>query len=193
MYLHNNLKFDINIQHTLGDVQYPRGWFLDADNRAAAGVVEVPDPVYPDPELFTYVENPDGSLMVTPRSAEEIAARKANDLEQAETRIKAERDRRKAGGTLVAGKWFHSDSDSRIQQLGLVMMGAAVPSVQWKTLDGTFVTMTPAIATGIFQATSALDMAVFANAEAHLAGARLAADPSAYDYSTGWPAAFGAA
>lgn len=77
MYLHNNLKFDINIARTLGAVQYPRGWFLDADNRAAQGIIEVPDPVKPDPELFTYVENPDGSLTSTPRTSEDIAARQA--------------------------------------------------------------------------------------------------------------------
>uniref|UniRef100_UPI002FC852FA hypothetical protein n=1 Tax=Devosia sp. TaxID=1871048 RepID=UPI002FC852FA len=37
--------------------------------------------------------------------------------------IKAERDRRKALGVLAAGNWYHSDADSRIQQLGLVLMG----------------------------------------------------------------------
>lgn len=33
--------------------------------------------------------------------------------------IKAERDRRKAGGFKVGALWFHSDADSRIQHLGL--------------------------------------------------------------------------
>jgi len=124
-------------------------------------------------------------------TAAELAQQKAIRLAQAEVAIKAERDRRKSGGILVSGKWYHSDRDSRIQQLGLVLMGASVPAVQWKTMDGSFVTMTPAIASAIFQATAALDMAVFANAEMHLAGARAAPEPSAYDYSTGWPSAFG--
>lgn len=83
MFILNGLKFDINGQHVIGDVQYPRGWFLDADNRAALGIVEVPDPVKPDPELFTYVENPDGSLTATPRAAAEIAQRQAAAAEQA--------------------------------------------------------------------------------------------------------------
>lgn len=190
MYLLDNLKFDIYAQHTIGDVQYPRGWFSDADNRAAAGVVEVPDPVYPDDNLFTTSENSDGSLTVTARTVEEIAQRQANTLKQVEASIKAERDKRKSGGTLVAGKWFHSDNDSRIQQLGLVMMGASVPVVQWKTMDGTFVIMTQAIAASIFQATAALDMAIFAKAEEHLAAAKLAADPATYDFSAGWPATY---
>ena len=80
MYLLNNLKFNERIARTLGDVQYPKGWFLNAIHRDAVGVVEVPDPVLPDPELYTYVENADGSLTVTERTAEDIAERQANAL-----------------------------------------------------------------------------------------------------------------
>lgn len=84
MYLHNNLKFDINIQHVIGDVQYPHGWFLDAGERAKVGIVEVPDPVWPDPDLYIASQNPDGSLTITPRSAEEIAARTAARAQEAQ-------------------------------------------------------------------------------------------------------------
>jgi len=78
MYLLDGLKIDIAAQRTVAETQYPRGWFLDADNRAAMGITEVPDPVYPDDTLFTTSENPDGSLTATPRSAEEIVANQAN-------------------------------------------------------------------------------------------------------------------
>lgn len=78
MYLLNNLKFDANISRTLSDTQYPRGWFLDADNRAAVGVLEVDEPMYPDDNLFTTSENPDGTLTATARTPEEIAQRAAN-------------------------------------------------------------------------------------------------------------------
>lgn len=110
--------------------------------------------------------------------------------------IQAERDRRMDGGFKVEVapgdfRWFHSDSKSRIQQLGLFAAGAAVPAVQWKTMDGSFVTMSQPLATAIFAAASALDTALFANGEAHLAAMTAAADPEAYDYSTGWPAAYG--
>ena len=77
MFLLNNIKFDINTQHTIGDTQYPRGWFLDPAERAKLGVVEVPDPVRPDDNLFTSVENPDGSWTATPRTEEDLAARLA--------------------------------------------------------------------------------------------------------------------
>lgn len=107
--------------------------------------------------------------------------------------IKAERDRRKAGGVLASGKWFHTDSDSRIQQLGLVMMGASVPAVPWKTLDGSFIAMSEALAGEIFAAVAALDIAAFGAAETHRAAMEAAEDPAAYDFSTGWPTVYGEA
>jgi hypothetical protein len=81
--------------------------------------------------------------------------------------IKYERDRRKSeGGYQAAGKWFHSDDTSRIQQLGLVILGANIPAgLKWKTLDGSFVVMTPTLAQQIFAAAAASDMALFAVAE----------------------------
>lgn len=106
--------------------------------------------------------------------------------------IKSERDRRKAGGVKVGTKWFHSDDASRIQQIGLVMMGANLPAgLQWKTMDGSFITMTQTLAGQIFQASAANDMAIFAAAEAHKAAMEASADPASYDFSQGWPKAFG--
>lgn len=107
-------------------------------------------------------------------------------------RIKAERDRRKVLGVKVGAHWYHSDADSRIQQLSLFVMGASVPPVQWKTLTlsppPVFVTMTQAIAGGIFQNTAASDAAVFAAAEAHRIAMEASSTPESYDYSGGWPA-----
>ena len=106
-------------------------------------------------------------------------------------RIESERDRRKALGVKVGDHWYHSDADSRIQQISLFVMGAAVPPVQWKTLTATpppvFVTMTPAIAAGIFQNTAASDAAVFAAAETHRIAMEASDDPENYDCSVGWP------
>ena len=118
------------------------------------------------------------------QAAANLTASKALKWEQ----IKAERDRRKEGGTLVSGKWFHSDRDSRIQQIGLVLMGASVPAVQWKTMDGSFVAMSQTLAGGIFAATAALDMALFAAAETHNAAMQASGTPDSYDFSAGWPA-----
>ena len=107
-------------------------------------------------------------------------------------RIKAERDRRKAGGVKVGAKWFHSDDGSRIQQMALAMMGASIPAnLQWKTMDGSFVAMTQAVAGSVFATTAASDQAIFAVAEGHRVATEASADPASYDYSTGWPAIFG--
>lgn len=110
-------------------------------------------------------------------------------------RIKAERDRRKYLGVKVGQHWFHSDDPSRIQQLALAMMGAAITAgLQWKTLTKTsvpvFVDMTPALASGIFQATAASDAAIFAAAEAHRLAMEASNAPESYDISGGWPASF---
>lgn len=103
--------------------------------------------------------------------------------------IKADRDRRKSTGTPVGAHVFHSDPDSRIQQIGLVMMGAALPAgIMWKTVGGAFVEMTPTLAGQIFQANAARDVALFAAAEAHIAAAAASDDPLAYDFTAGWPA-----
>jgi hypothetical protein len=109
--------------------------------------------------------------------------------------IKAERDRRKVLGVKVGAHWFHSDAESRIQQLGLVIMGASVPAVQWKTLTlsgpPVFVTMTQAIAGGIFQGTAESDAAIFAAAETHRVAMESSDTPESYDITSGWPVSIG--
>ena len=123
-----------------------------------------------------------------PEPVQPIAVRQAAAWE----RIKHERDRRKSLGVKVGAHWYHSDADSRIQQISLFVMGAAVPPVQWKTLTlsgpPVFVTMTQAIAGGIFQGTAANDAAIFAAAEAHRVAMEASSAPEDYDASTGWPA-----
>lgn len=107
--------------------------------------------------------------------------------------IKAERDHRtENGGYKVGTKWFHSDQKSRSQQLGLVLLGASIPAnLQWKTMDGSFVTMTQQLAGQVLAAAAASDQAIFAAAEVHKAAMEASADPAAYDFSTGWPKVFG--
>ena len=130
----------------------------------------------------------DGRVVIIPKPAATLAELQA----AAWANIKAERDRRKAGGVKIGAKWFHSDDGSRIQQMGLVMMGANLPAgLQWKVMDGSFITMTQTIAAQVFQAVAASDQAVFAAAEAHRVAMEAAADPASYDYSGGWPKIYG--
>jgi hypothetical protein len=105
--------------------------------------------------------------------------------------IQAERDRRKSAGVKVGENWFHSDDTSRIQQLALVMFGANMPAgIMWKTMQGTFVPMTPALATQIFQATALHDQLIFAKAEEHRQAMLSSPDPLSYDFTNGWAESF---
>lgn len=110
-------------------------------------------------------------------------------------KIKFERDKRMDGGFKIEVspgifKWYHSDQKSRIQHLGLKAAGAAVPAIPWKTMDGTFESMSEAVALAVFNAAFALDTALFTRAEQHKALMRASPDPESYDFSAGWPEAF---
>ena len=124
--------------------------------------------------------------------AEEATANQAAARVAKWEAIMVERDRRKALGVKVGDHWYHSDADSRIQQISLFVMGASVPPIQWKTLTTTpqpvFVTMTQTIAAGIFQNTAASDAAIFAAAETHRIAMEASPTPETYDFTGGWPA-----
>jgi Domain of unknown function (DUF4376) len=128
-----------------------------------------------------------------PRVAAYLAAQ-PSAKSQAWERIKTERDRRiQNGGYKVGTKWYHSDTFSRTQQMGLVMLGANIPAnTPWKTMDGSFVVMTQTLAGQIFGTAAASDIAIFTAAETHKAAMEASADPAAYDCSGGWPAIYGA-
>ena len=120
-------------------------------------------------------------------------------------RIKAKRDAIKAGGVKVGTKWYHTDSDSRIQYLGLLEKARAARAaggtdatrlqalgqdIKWKTMDGSFIYLTVKHAEDIFAAVTDLDAAAFVAAETHRIAMEASADPAAYDFSVGWPATF---
>ena len=107
--------------------------------------------------------------------------------------IKATRDRKtQHGGYKVGTNWFHSDTFSRTQQIGLTIMGTAMPAgLMWKTMSGVFVEMTPTLAQQIFAAAGAQDAALFGHAEQLKAQVEAAADPTTVDINAGWPETFG--
>ena len=104
--------------------------------------------------------------------------------------IKAERDRRKFNGVFVSGKWIHTDTYSRTQWMGMVMMGASVPAIEWTTMDGTSITTSQALAGAVFQATATLDATLFAYAKSLIDAVDASNDPASVDITTGWPATF---
>lgn len=117
----------------------------------------------------------------------------AQRRESVKERIKAFRDQRAvSGGYQVGGFWYHSDVFSRSQQMGLFMLGQNIPvGLEWKTMPGSKVPMSSTLASQIFSAASASDVALFAAAETHLQNVDVSESPETYDFSGGWPPVYG--
>jgi hypothetical protein len=117
--------------------------------------------------------------------------------------IKADRDRRTVAGFNVGAVWVHSDLFSRSQWLGLkdnardaLAAGGTLTdglkdsegnAIVWKMLGGAFVPVTVQLAFDVVAAVTRSDLAIFTAAETHNVYMRAATDPSAYEYTTGWP------
>jgi len=125
---------------------------------------EIADPVPPEDysdETYYSTEQDDAPYVIyTKKSEEQIASLRW-------TKIKVIRDNLTFnGGCQLGDKWFHSDTHSKVQQLALVMAGANLPEgIQWKTMDGSFITMTPELATAIYQAQMTQEQAIFHTCE----------------------------
>lgn len=104
--------------------------------------------------------------------------------------IRAERDRRKFNGVLVSGKWIHTDTYSRTQWMGMVMMGASIPTIEWTTMDDTAITTSQALAGQVFNATATLDATLFNYARTLMASVDASSMPDSVDIVIGWPATF---
>lgn len=194
--LENGLTFAVDIPFD-AQGQYVSGPDLDAYIRAMAPVG------YLDrlQQISQGVSNSaDIAALVTPTVTPVPTA------EEMWERIKALRDKRKSGGVLVNGKWFHTDTASRIQWLGLdrdatkLLNAGAAPNtimqklgqnILWKTMDGSFVPVTVSLPDPVVEATGDLDAKVFAKAEQHRATMLVTTPPGAYDFTTGWPTVYG--
>jgi hypothetical protein len=119
----------------------------------------------------------------------------ASRRERIWTAIKQERDRRRLEGgvmVLVSGvpKWFHSDTLSRTQHLGLVIAGPNMPATDWRTMDGSYVSMHQGLALQIFAAAASSDAALFAFGKQLQDQVTQSDNPEALDIRTGWPPVF---
>lgn len=118
-----------------------------------------------------------------------LSAARASKWEE----IKVKREAVKYAGVPIAsvGKTIDTDEGARTQQLGLVLMGAAMPAaLRWKFADNTMVPMTPALAQEVLATTAARDTAVFSVAEGYRATINAMTDWQAVlnlDISAGWP------
>lgn len=162
------------------------GWRDPAFNTANATLADADLPANWTGGVWTYIAGV-WAVLNTSGHAAQLAKARAAIWES----IKATRDRRiQTAGYTTGGKWYHSDTFSRTQQMGLSMMGALVPAVQWKTMNGSFVTMSQTLAASIFSAASTSDQTLFSYAETLRTAVYAAADPASVNTSTGWPTGY---
>jgi Domain of unknown function (DUF4376) len=116
---------------------------------------------------------------------EPLDVKKLNLIKQ----VKDIRDRKMVqGGYKVSDKWFHSDTYSRSQQLGLVLLGATLPgNIDWKTMDGSKIRLTVPLVQQIFSSALTQDSSLFAYAEYLVTLIEGASDVSSIDVNAGWP------
>jgi hypothetical protein len=99
---------------------------------------------------------------------------------------------RKACGVQAAGKWWHSDDQSRdlyAQAAALIALGANPAPVPWKTMDGSITMMTSQTLLAVLGALAVSDTTHHALAEQ--ARAQLAAGSPADVHAITWPAGYG--
>lgn len=143
--------------------------------------------------------------IITARDAQGKADILLAAQDEAWRRIAQERDRRIVdGGVKVGEHWFFTTLGARSQYALLdskatrnALPDNTVLHPSWKTMgsnpDGSriYVPMTVALLRQIIDAGIDQEGATFDAAETHAAAMRAAADPAAYDFSTGWPVVFG--
>lgn len=85
-------------------------------------------------------------------------------------------------------KWFHSDQESVInyQMVGNFIRSPNYVPVDWKTMDNSFIKMTPEIYESVMLAIFTKGQHDFKVAEMHRLALWEHLEPYQYDYSTGW-------
>lgn len=85
-----------------------------------------------------------------------------------------------------AGKWFHNTDEARQQYTFMRTLPQLPPDLQWKTMDGGFVSLARPLLDELSLKLLADEQQDFANAERHRVLMEQSDDPEHYDYSGGW-------
>ena len=120
---------------------------------------------------------------------------KAEQQDEMWERIKAKRYDNLRHGVYAksVGKWFQTDDATRLQYLALALesvTGGFKKPINWKTMDNSFLMLTPELLREIMQTMHDDEEADFINAERHKAAMLKAEHPLEYDYSDDWTANF---
>lgn len=162
----------------------------DPAERAKYGITEIPDPERKNEEFY-YVQTLDVAPYVlnTPKPLDMVKQALCE-------KIKAHRDTLMFnGGCFVAGKWFHSDTHSKVQQIALNNLGANIPAgLMWKTMDGSFIEMTPLVASDLFIGQIYQEQAIFGASEtkqAEVNSLTTIEELESYNIYANWPLVYG--
>ncbi len=182
MFIDNDTKLRVNINgHYKG---FSR---LDTPEiRAAANVVEIPDPIRGDEKFYYNQEIEDAPyLAITPKSVESVR-------EVVKARAKAIRQQMETAGFPYMGKTFDSDERSAIK-INTAVQTAQVAgpafTINWTAQDDTDVTMDQAAMFGMPVALATYANALHVAYRAHKAAINEADFDTllTYDVTAGWP------
>jgi hypothetical protein len=110
------------------------------------------------------------------------------------------------GGVFSDSKWFSTDIVSRSQYLrlknkadllassgapGSTILAANNANVLWKTMDGSFVTVTIDLINNLMNALDDREAAIFAHAEIFKSLVDISNNPASININLGWPTSFG--
>ncbi|WP_240075489.1 DUF4376 domain-containing protein [Eikenella corrodens] len=129
---------------------------------------------------------------IDPECAAQLKAEQQDEMWE---RIKAKRYDNLRHGVYIksVGKWFQTDDATRLQYLALALesvTGGFKKPINWKTMDNSFLMLTPELLREIMQTMHDDEEADFINAEKHKAAMLQAENPLKYDYSDGWTVNF---
>ncbi|MDH2927368.1 DUF4376 domain-containing protein [Lonepinella koalarum] len=107
-------------------------------------------------------------------------------------KIKQKRHENGRAGVYVESvdKWFHTDDNSRQQYIFLRTL-ENYSTLQWKTMDNSFVALDKALLDELSLVILNNEQADFTNAETHRLNMLQAENPLDYDFSTGWSETYG--
>lgn len=105
-------------------------------------------------------------------------------------RIKTRMQQAQWGGVYIeeVDKWFHTDLDAQRNYFTqkMVIDYPEVPPTMWKTMDQTYVLMTPELFRKVVIAVYNKGISEFKNSEYHVQMMMMAEEPADYDFSSGW-------
>ena len=108
--------------------------------------------------------------------------------------IKAVRTFKMGDGVLLQsiGKWFHTDlySKQQIQALVVANVIGLYKTSAWKTLDNTYVQLTPPLLLQVFGAMLESEARLFEIGKLHYDMLHTSQDPANYDPTSQWPTTF---